>query len=179
MANVGVSGCPAATVHEPGAPKQHGPADPERLLVHQPLQHRPRAEQRHGALALCAAQLHLRRPLTVARHPLQHRLPGPTQLRCVLPAVEHRQVRDVDGKSTGAPVPLNLTPRPVGCLRHRPGSLLHQSLELHIECWKCSPCPLRIFWFGIFHTEPEREKVPFSRKSPDLETKGLCSGNSS
>ena len=122
MANMRVSGCPAATIHEPGAPEQHGPADPERLLVHQPLQHRPRAEQRHGALALRTAQLHLRRPLTVTRHPLQHRLPGPTQLRCVLPAVKHRQVRDVDGKSTGAPVPLNLTPRYVGFLCHPRGS---------------------------------------------------------
>lgn len=60
-----------------------------------------------------------------------------------------------------------------------PEALLNQSLELHIEWWKCSPCPLRIFWFGIFHTEPEKEKVPFSRNRPDLETKGLCSGNSS
>lgn len=72
MANIGVSGCPAATVYEPGAPEQHGPADSEWLLVHQPLQHRPCAEQRHGALALRATQLHLRRPLAVASHPLQH-----------------------------------------------------------------------------------------------------------
>lgn len=87
IANSGVSGCPAATVHKPGAPEQHGPADSERLLVHQPLQYRPRAEQRHGTVALCTAQLHLRCPLAVPRHPLQHRLPGPAQLRRVFPAI--------------------------------------------------------------------------------------------
>lgn len=49
---------PAAAVHEPGAPEQHGPADPEWLFLHQPLQHGARAEQRHGPLALRPAQLH-------------------------------------------------------------------------------------------------------------------------
>ncbi|KAK2488642.1 hypothetical protein MC885_006925 [Smutsia gigantea] len=39
-------------VHKPGAPEQHGPADSERLLVHQFLQHRACREQHHGTLAL-------------------------------------------------------------------------------------------------------------------------------
>lgn len=101
----GCVGVLAATVHEPGAPEQHGPADSEWLVIYQPLQHRPCTKQRDGTLALRTAQLHLWCPLSIPCHPFQHRLSRPTQLRCVLPAVKHRQVGHLDGKRTSPPHP--------------------------------------------------------------------------
>lgn len=92
---------PPVTVHKPGAAEQHGSEHPERRLhLHQPVQQRPRAEQRDGAVALRPAQLHLRRPVAVARHPVQHGLRRAAHLRRVLPAVQHSQVSHLDGKTS-------------------------------------------------------------------------------
>lgn len=93
---------PAATVHEPGAPEQHGPADPEWLFLHQPLQHGACTEQRHGPLALRPAQLHFWRPLSLPGHPFQHRLPRTSQLRCIISTVQHSKVSNMDGKDTAS-----------------------------------------------------------------------------
>lgn len=94
---------PLAAVHEPGAPKQHGPADSEWLFLYQPLQHGARAEQRHGPFALRPAQLHFWCPLALPSHPFQHRLPRTSQLRCIISTIQHSKVCNVDGKDAAQP----------------------------------------------------------------------------
>lgn len=90
----------SVTVHKPGAPEWHGSEHSERRLdLHQPLQQRPRAEQRDRPVALRPAQLHLRCPFPLTGHPIQHRLRRPTHLWRVLPAVQHSKVCHLDGKT--------------------------------------------------------------------------------
>ena len=95
--------CAVLCVSVPVQPpeQQHGvqPGPPARLL-HQPLRLRQRL-QRADALALRPAQLHLRGRLAGARHPLQHGLPRAPRLPGHLPAVQHGQVRHMDGECVG------------------------------------------------------------------------------
>lgn len=76
--------------------QQHGePGEPRHLS--QPLQLRERLLVRRAhPLALLPAQLHLRGPVAGPGHPLQHRLPRTAHLPGVLPAVQHRQVCNMD-----------------------------------------------------------------------------------
>lgn len=146
----------AATVYEPGASEQHGPADPEWLLVYQPLQHRPCTEQCHGTLSICSAQLYLRCSLAFACHPLQHRLPRPTQLRRVFPTVEHRQVGYLDGKSRGALV-TKVIPKCKDASNCQDQRFQFQHANFIVECLTLS--------------KRKRAVVPFGEKSLDLPLK--------
>lgn len=65
---------PSVTVHKPGTPEQHGEHPEQQLDLHQPVQQRPRSEQRDRPVTLRPAQLHLRRSVPVAGHPVEHRL---------------------------------------------------------------------------------------------------------
>lgn len=80
--------------------QQHGePGEPRHLS--QPLQLRERLLIcRAHPFSLLPAQLYLRGPVAGTGHPLQHRLPRPAHLPGVLPAVQYRQVSDMDSEYT-------------------------------------------------------------------------------
>lgn len=82
------------------AEQQHGePGEPRDLS--QPLQLRERLlVGRAHPLTLLPAQLHLRGPVACPGHPLKYRLPWTAHLPGVLPAVQHRQVCNMDREYT-------------------------------------------------------------------------------
>lgn len=82
------------------AEQQHGESGEPRNLS-QPLQLRERLlVGRAHPLTLLPAQLHLRGPVACPGHPLQYRLPWTAHLPGVLPAVQHRQVCNMDREYT-------------------------------------------------------------------------------
>lgn len=88
------------TVHKPDS-AQYGSEHPKWWFhLHEPLQQRACAEQCDRSITLRSAQLHLRGPVAISRHPLQHRLRWTPHLRRVLPAVQHSQISHLDGRST-------------------------------------------------------------------------------